>query len=109
MKTLIFALAASALVAGAAGSASADSRGHNDQGSNQQHAGWAQDQGASHQWQRGQRMGYNDWSSAQPVDYRQHHLRAPARGYQWRQANGQYVLAAATTGLIASIIMANGH
>jgi Ni/Co efflux regulator RcnB len=43
------------------------------------------------------------------VDYRARHLRAPPRGYEWRQVNGQYVLAAAATGLIASIIAAGAH
>ena len=103
MKAIILALAATALVAGAAGSANAYDRGY-DHNSADQHAGWAHDQGAGHQWKRGQRMGYNDWSSAQPVDYRQHHLRQPPRGYEWRESNGSYVLAAVTTGVIASII-----
>jgi len=97
MKALILAAAASALVAGAAGSANAD-----------QHSGWANDRGASHQWRRGERMGYNDWSSAQPVDYRQHHLRQPPRGYEWRESNGRYVMAAVATGVITSIIL-NSH
>jgi Ni/Co efflux regulator RcnB len=94
MKTLVLAVAAAALVAGAANAA---------------HPGWGHDQGASHQWRNGEHMGQNDWRSAQPVDYRAHHLRAPPRGYAWRESNGQYVLAAVTTGLIASIILANGH
>jgi Ni/Co efflux regulator RcnB len=94
MKTFVLAIAAAALVAGAVNAAP---------------RGWGPDQGASHQWNRGEHMGQNDWRSAQPVDYRAHHLRAPPRGYQWRQSNGQYVLAAITTGLIASIILSNGH
>jgi Ni/Co efflux regulator RcnB len=95
MKTLVLALTAAALVSGAA-----DAQGH---------SGWGHDQGANHHWNRGERMGYNDWRDAQPVDYRAHHLRAPPRGYEWRESNGQYVLAAVTTGLIASIILANAH
>jgi Ni/Co efflux regulator RcnB len=95
MKTLVIAIAAAALVAGAA--------------SAQGHPGWGQDQGASHQWNKGEHMGYNDWQTAQPVDYRAHHLRAPPSGYEWRESNGQYVLAAVATGLVASIILASGH
>jgi len=72
------------------------------------HSGWAADQGASHHWARGEHMGYNDWSGAQTVDYRQHHLRAPRRGYEWRESNGQFVEAAIATGVIASIVM-DGH
>ncbi len=103
MKGLILALAASALVAGAAGSANAYDHGRDGD----QHAGWANDRGGDHQWQRGERMGYNDWSSAQPVDYRRHHLRAPPRGYEWRESNGRYVMAAVATGVIASMILNN--
>jgi Ni/Co efflux regulator RcnB len=95
MKTLVMAIAAATLVAGAA--------------SAQDHPGWGHDQGAGHHWNKGERMGYNDWQSAQPVDYRAHHLRAPPRGYEWRESNGQYVLAAVATGLVASIILASGH
>ena len=41
------------------------------------------------------------------INYRDHHLRRPPRGYEWRQVDGNYVLAAITTGLIASILLAN--
>ena len=70
-----------------------------------QHAGWAQDQGAGHNFHHGDRMGYNDWNNAQPVDYHQHHLRRPPNGYEWRQSNGQYILASVATGLVASVIL----
>jgi Ni/Co efflux regulator RcnB len=99
MKTLVLAVAAAALVAGAA-SAAPPGWGH---------PGWGHDQGANHHWRSGEHMGQNDWRNARRVDYRAHHLRAPPRGYEWRESNGQYVLAAVTTGLIASIILANGH
>ncbi len=62
-------------------------------------------QGREHpEWRKGHRMAQNDWSRGQQVDYRAHHLRAPPRGYEWREVDGNYVLAAAATGLIASII-----
>jgi len=73
------------------------------------HATWGQEYGGDHSWKRGERIGYNDWRGAQAVDYRQHHLRHPPRGYEWREANGQYVLAAVATGVIASIILNNGR
>ena len=109
MKALIAAIATSALLV-SAGFATAESHGYN--ASNQQHPGWGQDYGSTgsaHHWKRGQRMGYNDWSSASAVDYHQHHLRAPPRGYEWRQSNGNYVLAAVATGVIASIIYNSGR
>ncbi len=106
MKAIILGLAASALVAGAAGSAAAyPDHGYDRDSSNQRHSSWGHDRGAGYHWQRGERMGYNDWNNAPRVDYRQHHLRQPPRGYEWRESNGSYVLAAVATGVIASMIM----
>lgn len=73
------------------------------------HQNWGKDYGGRHKWKRGQRMGYNDWNNAPVVDYRRHHLRQPPRGYEWRESNGQYILAAVATGVIASIILNAGH
>lgn len=58
-------------------------------------------------WRKGQRISRDEWRRYERVDYRRHHLRRPPRGYEWRQVNGDYVLAAAATGLIASIIAAS--
>ena len=120
MKAIIAAMAATALLAGAVGSASAEphpygyDNNNNSHQDNGQHRGWGRDygndnNGGNHHWQRGQRMGYNDWNSSSQVDWRQHHLRQPPRGYEWRERNGQYVMAAITTGLIFSIIANSGH
>ena len=113
MKMLIPLIAASALLVGATSAQDRhdDRNGgdHGDRGAGEQHAGWGQEYGGhSHHWRRGERMGYSDWSGAQPLDYRHHHLRRPPQGYEWREANGQYVLAAVATGVIASIIL-NDH
>jgi Ni/Co efflux regulator RcnB len=54
-------------------------------------------------------MGYNDWSSAKSVDYRQRNLREPPSGYEWRESNGQFVLGAIATGLIASVVIDSGR
>jgi Ni/Co efflux regulator RcnB len=80
-----------------------------DQHAGGQHPGWGADVQGAHQWRQGERMGFNNWNSAQPVDYRAHHLRQPRNGYEWRESNGQYVEVAIATGLIASIILSNGH
>lgn len=61
-----------------------------------------------HAWRKGDRIDRNQWRRYKSVDWRRHHLRAPPRGYEWREVNGQYVLAAAATGLVAAIIAA-GH
>jgi Ni/Co efflux regulator RcnB len=63
------------------------------------------------EWKKGARMRDEDWKRGEQVDYRQHHLRAPPHGYEWRQVDGNYVLAAVATGVIASVIAASvaGH
>ena len=58
-------------------------------------------------WRKGRRMSSSDWSRGQRIDYRQYHLSAPQRGYEWREVDGNYVLAAAATGLISSVIIAS--
>ena len=98
MKTFVLAVAATALLVGGVVNAQPN-RGYNGQQSYQ----------IAHQYNRGERIDRNDWSRTQPVDYRSHHLRRPPRGYEWRQVNGQYVLAAVATGLIMSIILNAGH
>jgi Ni/Co efflux regulator RcnB len=100
MRNLVLAVAAAALLATTASAALAQP---------DDHAAWAVDQGANHHWNSGERMGRTDWSSAKSVDYRQHNLREPPSGYEWRESNGQYVLAAVATGLIASVIIDSGR
>ena len=87
----------------------ADQSGQQQGEGQQQRQGWGREYGGSHHFRRGERMGYNDWSGAQPLDYRQHHLRRPPNGYEWRESNGQYILAAVATGLIASAIIYGGR
>jgi Ni/Co efflux regulator RcnB len=53
-------------------------------------------------------MNHNDWDRGAKLDWRSHHLRQPPHGYEWREVDGNYVLAAAATGVIASLI-ANSH
>ena len=104
-RTLIAAAAALIALTGSAGMAMAQP------GDNHDHGGQAQGHSAyvrHDDWQKGHRIAQQDWSRGQPVDYRQNHLRAPRRGYEWREVDGNYVMAAVATGLIASVI-ANSH
>lgn len=60
----------------------------------------------AHQWQRGERIPdqyrhreyvVNDWHGR--------HLHAPPRGYQWVNVNGDYMLVAIATGVIAELAL----
>jgi Ni/Co efflux regulator RcnB len=60
------------------------------------------------EWKKGYHMKQEDWHRGRPVDYHQyHHLSAPPRGYEWREVDGNYVLAAVATGVIASAVVAS--
>ena len=58
------------------------------------------------EWKKGAKMRDEDWKRGEQVDYRQHHLRAPPHGYEWRMVDGNYVLGAIATGVIASVVAA---
>lgn len=61
-------------------------------------------------WHKGGRISHDDWQRGTPIDYHAHHLRRPPHGYAWREVDGNYVLAAVATGVIASAIIASqGH
>jgi Ni/Co efflux regulator RcnB len=59
------------------------------------------------EWKKGYHMKQEDWHRARPIDYRQYHLSPPPRGYEWRSVDGNYVLAAVATGVIASAVVAS--
>jgi Ni/Co efflux regulator RcnB len=59
------------------------------------------------EWKKGYHMKPEDWKRAQPIDYRRYHLSAPPHGYEWRSVDGNYVLAAVATGVIASAVVAS--
>ncbi|GGH02611.1 RcnB family protein [Silvibacterium dinghuense] len=58
-------------------------------------------------WRKGRRMAQGDWARGERVDYQRYHLKPPPRGYEWREVDGNYVMAAVATGLIASVIVAS--
>jgi len=61
------------------------------------------------EWKKGAHIAPADWNRGEQVDWHAHHLSTPPRGYEWRQVDGNYVLAAAATGIIAATIIAAGH
>ncbi len=96
MKHLLISTAAACVVAGSLIGASAQAAPRHDR--------WHDHS----DWHKGGYVSHNDWDHGRHVDYRSHHLRQPPRGYEWREVNGNYVLAAVATGLIASLIL-NHH
>ena len=103
MKRLMMATAAILLVTSAAGTVSAQPRHERDR-----HDRYDNHRGNNHHnWRRGGRIERSDWNRGHRVNYRQRHLRAPPRGYEWREVDGNLVLAAVATGIIASIILSH--
>lgn len=64
---------------------------HHDQDRQQEH----HDKYVHHDdWRKGQHMRHEDWDRGQRVDdWRTRHLRRPPSGYEWRDLDGQYVMA----------------
>ena len=109
MKRFLTAATAVLIIAGSVGSASAAPRHddrHDNRGPEVRHDN-GNHYGQHKTWRKGGRIDRSDWNRGARVDYRRHHLRAPPRGYEWRQVDNNYVLAAAATGLIASIILSS--
>jgi len=66
------------------------------------------DNGRHRGWYKGGHIDRSDWNRGYRVnDYRRYHLQRPPRGYEWRRVDNNYVLAAAATGLIAALVLAN--
>ena len=61
------------------------------------------------EWRGGYHMDHNDWDRGERVDYNTYHLARPRRGYEWREVDGNFVMAAVATGVIATVVAANAH
>ena len=61
------------------------------------------------EWHKGAKINHDDWNRGEQVDWHAHNLQAPRRGYEWREVDGNFVLAAVATGLIATTIIDSGH
>jgi hypothetical protein len=59
------------------------------------------------EWKKGAKIRDEDWQRGEHIDYKQNHLRVPPHGYEWRRVDGNYVLAAVATGVIASVVAAS--
>ncbi|WP_446743191.1 RcnB family protein [Silvibacterium acidisoli] len=58
-------------------------------------------------WHRGGHIPPADWNRGERIDYHHYHLSAPPHGYEWREVDGNYVLASIAGGIIASTIIAS--
>jgi Ni/Co efflux regulator RcnB len=58
------------------------------------------------EWKKGYHLQQQDWARGERVDWHQYHLRKPPNGYEWRLIDGNYVLAAISTGVVASVVIA---
>jgi Ni/Co efflux regulator RcnB len=59
------------------------------------------------EWKKGAKMKQEDWGRGEQVDYRASHLQAPPRGYEWRQVDGNNVLASISAGSIRLVVRAH--
>ena len=59
------------------------------------------------EWKKGAKIRNEDWSRGEQVDWHAHHLRRPPAGYEWRQVDGNYILARPSDGVIFSVTV--GH
>jgi len=115
MKRFLTAAAAFVLLAGTAGAASAqgyDRRDNNryDNRPGDSRSDWRSPRANNRDdnrrnWRKGGRIDRSDWNRGRRVDHRARRLQRPPRGYEWREVDGNYVMAAMATGLIASIIL----
>jgi Ni/Co efflux regulator RcnB len=104
-RILLTAIAAAMTIASPMAYAQPD-RDHGGHGGN--HGGDRGDFHRHDEWRKGYHMHKDDWSRGRQVDWRASHLRQPPHGYEWREVDGNYVMAAVATGIIASVI-ANVH
>jgi Ni/Co efflux regulator RcnB len=112
MKRLLIATTALTLLVAPMSGAFAQGRDdrHDNRGNAmmQRHDNDRHDNNRGHNWRKGGRIDRSDWNRGQRVsDYRRYHLQAPPRGYEWRRVDNNYVLAAAATGLIMGLVLAN--
>jgi Ni/Co efflux regulator RcnB len=92
-----------AVLAASLGGISASAQDHHDDRDHHENHAYVRHE----EWKKGERIRKEDWERGQRVDYRHYHLKTPPRGYEWREVDGNYVLAAVATGVIASVIAAS--
>ena len=102
LKTLAGALLIAAVAAPAI--TMAQDEKHDDRRTEQRHD--ERGAGPDHSWHKGDRVPaeYRD-KRYEVSDWKSHNLRQPPSGYHWVNVNGDYVLAAVATGVIADLLL----
>jgi Ni/Co efflux regulator RcnB len=110
LNTLAGLLLAAAVAAPAISLAQDRDDHRDDHRSEQRHDDHDRNRGAGpeHNWHKGDRIpdSYRD-KRYEVTDWRAHHLSAPPAGYHWVNVNGDFVLAAVATGVIADLLLNN--
>jgi Ni/Co efflux regulator RcnB len=110
MKRLLIAATALSLMLPVSGAFAQNWNSHHDNNRHDDHRGgpaMMMHGPSHHSWRKGERFDRHNWGRYERVDYRRYHLRQPPRGYEWRRVDNNFILAAAATGLIASVIAAS--
>jgi Ni/Co efflux regulator RcnB len=58
------------------------------------------------EWHKGAKINHDDWARGEQVDWHAHHLKTPPAGYEWRQVDGNFVLAN-NDGVIFSVVVSH--
>lgn len=103
MRSISKGIATSTLVLALAGGVAAAQDHHDDR---DRHDQYHHDQYVRHDdWKRGRHIRHEDWDRGRHIDnWRARHLRRPPAGYEWRELDGQYVLAN-TDGVIFQVVI----
>jgi Ni/Co efflux regulator RcnB len=56
------------------------------------------------EWKKGTHINHDDWGRGARVDWQAHHLKKPPTTYEWREIDGNYVLAS-SDGVISSVVV----
>lgn len=57
------------------------------------------------EWKKGRHIEQNDWARGEQVDWHAHHLKQPPAGHEWREIDGNFVLAS-SDGIISTVVVA---
>ncbi|MBN9024365.1 RcnB family protein [Kaistia sp. MMO-174] len=104
MKKILLATIALSMLAVPAANAQSYRTDRDHRGSGgyeQQHGKQAKKPQHRKHWSKGQRV--PSQYRGDRIDYKRHNLKAPPRGYQWVENDGQYLMIGIATGVIAAI------